>query len=211
MVLVAAAGSVLGSLLFGCASGATEPSTRSPVTVLDAAPAGPFRGAEPATPYTMPRVVLTADDGISFPLGTDPEHPITLVFFGYTHCPDECPLVMNELAHAYAELSPEARQQTRVLFITTDPRRDSGEVLRRYLNRYNPAFLGLRGRMADITTAAKAMGVAITGAEPLPGGGYDIGHGAQVIGFRGARAPVVWTVGTPAADIVADVERLAGR
>ena len=54
------------------------------------------------------------------------------------------------------------------------------------------------------------MGVPIEGVKRLPSGGYDVGHGAQVIGFRGNQAPVIWTEGTPVPDMVSDIETLAG-
>ncbi|MGI8578044.1 MAG: SCO family protein [Nocardioidaceae bacterium] len=169
-----------------------------------------FHGAEPATPYTMPDITLTATNGNGFNLVTDTAYPVTLVFFGYTNCPDVCPLVMSDLTSAYLRLPAPARAKTQVLFITTDPARDTPAVLTRYLERYDSRFVGLTGDIGDIKAAARAMGVAITGKERLPGGGYDVGHGAQVIGFRGNRAPVIWTQGTPVRDMVSDITALAG-
>lgn len=169
-----------------------------------------FRGTEPATPYEMPDITLRADNGDDFNLVRDTAYPVTLVFFGYAHCPDECPLILNELAAVYRTLPAPVRAQTQVLFITTDPRRDTESALRAYLRRFDPRFVGLTGPLPDLLAAAKSMGVAVSGMEPLPGGGYDVGHSIQVIGFRGNEAPVIWTQGTPAADIVADVDKLAG-
>jgi protein SCO1/2 len=117
---------------------------------------------------------------------------------------------MSDLTLAYAELPASVRGQTQVLFVTTDPARDSAGVLRSYLDRYNPAFVGLTGALPRIAAAATHLGVAITGRKQLPSGGYDVGHGAQVIGFAHESAPVVWTPGTSVADMVADIETLAG-
>jgi protein SCO1/2 len=171
---------------------------------------GMFRGAEPAAPYAMPDVTLETTDGKPFNLVTDTTHPVTLVFFGYTNCPDVCPLVMSDLTLAYAELPADVREQTQVLYVTTDPARDTGSVLRRYLDRYNPAFVGLTGRLHAIRTAATDLGVAITGMKKLPSGGYDVGHGAQVIGFAHETAPVIWTPGTAVPAMVSDIKALAG-
>ena len=55
------------------------------------------------------------------------------------------------------------------------------------------------------------MGVAIEGTEKLPSGGYNVGHGAQVIGFHDNEAPVIWTEGTPADVMASDIDELAGR
>ncbi len=169
-----------------------------------------YHGAALPQPYRMPDVTLTADNGQPFNLITDTAYPVTLVFYGYSNCPDVCPLVLSELASAYLQLPSDVRARTQVLFITTDPARDTDEVLRSYLAKYNPSFLGLTGSMASIKRAAGDMGVPIQGIKRLPSGGYDVGHGAQVIGFHGNLAPVIWTEGTSVPDMVSDIETLAG-
>jgi protein SCO1/2 len=169
-----------------------------------------FKGAEPARPYRMPSITLTSTNGDHFNLVSDTAYPVTLVFYGYTHCPDVCPLVMSDLAQTMLQLPDSVRSKTQLLFITTDPARDTPAVLRGYLDHYNPAFVGLTGPLPRIVQAARDMGVAVEGTHRLPSGGYDVGHGAQVIGFRGDQAPVIWTEGTPVSDIVSDIERLAG-
>jgi protein SCO1/2 len=176
----------------------------------DGGGSGMYRGAQPMTPMPMPDVTLRTVDGQPFNLVTDTSHPVTLVFFGYTNCPDVCPLVMTDLTLAYTELPAAIRAQTQVLFVTTDPARDTPSVLRSYLARYNAAFVGLTGDLPKIAAAATDLGVAITGRKKLPSGGYDVGHGAQVIGFSHESAPVVWTPGTSVPDMVADIETLAG-
>ncbi len=170
---------------------------------------GRFRGAEPATPYRMPDLTLTATNGRPFNLVTDTAYPVTLVFYGYTHCPDVCPLVMSDITSALTQLPSEVRDETQLIFITTDPARDTPDVLRGYLDRYDRDFVGLTGDVAAIVTAAHGMGVAIEGRNALPNGGYDVGHGAQVIGFKGNEAPVLWTEGTPVSDMVEDIIALA--
>jgi protein SCO1 len=169
-----------------------------------------FHGTEPVSAMDMPDVTLQTVDGKPFNLVTDTTHPVTLVFFGYTNCPDVCPLVMSDLTLAYAELPAAVRRQTQMLFVTTDPARDSGPVLQSYLDRYNPDFVGLTGQIDRIAAAAADLGVAVTGKKTLPDGGYDVGHGAQVIGFAHESAPVMWTPGTPVTAMVDDIETLAG-
>jgi protein SCO1/2 len=171
-----------------------------------------FFGAEPPRPYRMPGVTLTATNGAPFNLVRDTVYPVTLVFFGYTNCPDVCPLVMSDLTSTYLHLPAALRSQTQVLFITTDPARDDLATLRRYLDRYDSDFVGLTGKLKDIVAAGTAMGVAIEGKRRLPNGGYDVGHGAQVVGFAGHSAPVIWTGSTigNVGDMVSDISRLAG-
>lgn len=168
-----------------------------------------YHGAEPASPYPMPDITLTGTDGKPFNLVRDTTSPVTLVFFGYTSCPDVCPLVMTDLTSALLQSPARVRDSTQLLFISTDPARDTPEVLRRYLDRYNPDFVGLTGKLPDIKAAGAALGVFVGGEHRLPSGGYDVAHSSQVIGFQGDAAPVVWTRGTPVADLIADLTRLA--
>jgi protein SCO1/2 len=168
-----------------------------------------YHGAEPATPYTMPDITLTATDDEPFNLRTDTGHEVTLVFFGYTNCPDVCQLVMSDMTSEILQLSGEVREQTQFVFITTDPERDTTSALREYLDRFDPDFVGLTGELDQITAAAEAMGVPISGMKKLPSGGYEVGHGAQVVGFRGDKAPVIWTHGTPVPDLAAGITALA--
>lgn len=211
VLAVAVAGTLVAGLS-GCAGAVTTPEADNPggVVISNRHEDTRFYGAEPAEPYRMPNVTLTADNGQPFNLVTDTAYPVTLVFFGYTHCRDVCPLVLADLAAAFLRLPDPVRERTQMIFITSDPARDSEEVLRGYLSRFNPSFVGLTGSLASIKTVAGGMGVPVSGMKRLPGGGYDVGHGAQVIGFRDDRAPVIWTEGTPVPDMVSDVITLAG-
>ncbi len=165
-----------------------------------------LRGAVLAQPYRMPDVTLTTTDGTPFSLVSDTESPVTLVFFGYTNCPDVCGLVMADIATALSRLEPAVAADVEMLFITTDPARDTGPVLRRYLDHFNPSFVGLTGSMHDIRTVATALGVPVEGIQRLPDGGYDVGHGSQIVGLDAHdEAPVVWTEGTPVSDLEHDI------
>ena len=202
---------VLSTLsLTACSGDAELPQPDNPGGVLiSGVDEGRFKGAEPATPYGMPDVTLKATNGRDFNLISDTVYPVTLVFYGYTHCPDICPLVMSDITSAMVQLPDEVRGDTQMVFITTDPARDTPEVLRDYLDRYSSEFVGLTGDLDLIVRAAGDMGVAIEGKKTLASGGYDVGHGAQVIGFSGDRAPVLWTEGTSVGDMVHDITALA--
>ena len=153
----------------------------------------------------MPDVTLTATNGEPFNLITDTGYPNTLVFFGYTHCPDVCPLVMSDLTSAYLQLPTDvARRRPRSSSSPPTRPATTSEVLRDYLDQLRPATSsGSPATSTRSRTAAEAMGVAIEGMERLPSGGYDVGHGAQVIGFHEQRGAVIWTEGTPVDDMVA--------
>lgn len=191
---------LLGMLLFaGCAG----PTTTS-ATVTSG-----FKGIELTTPYTIPDVTLTDTSGKPFDIRTSPQRPIRILFFGYSHCPDICPGVLADLASAVNRVSPDVRSQLEVIFVTTDPPRDTPSVMREYLDRFDPDFTGLTGDMSTIMTLADAVGIGIAGTQKLPSGGYEVDHTASVIGVdRQGQGRVVWTVGTPIGDLKQDFERL---
>ncbi|HVB16311.1 MAG TPA: SCO family protein [Stellaceae bacterium] len=77
-----------------------------------------------------------------------------LVFFGYTHCPDECPLALNNMALALDALGSK-RSQVRIVFVTVDPSHDTPEVLKTYIKSFDAPMVGLTGSDAQIAQAAK--------------------------------------------------------
>jgi protein SCO1/2 len=193
----------------GDASGADNPGGAIIVTPSNA---GGLHGAVLAEPYRLPSLTLTDTAGERFHLAEDTARPLTLVFFGYTHCPDVCSLVLADIAAALARSDPAVRSQTQVLFVTTDPKRDTPAVIASYLARFDPTFTGLTATMPRISAAADALGVPLEGREPLPGGGYAVGHGAQIVGVGpGDTASVVWTEGTPVTELAADFATLVRR
>ncbi len=101
---------------------------------------------------------------------------VVAVFFGYTYCPDVCPLTMAELASVMKALGP-AADKVQVLFITVDPERDTPAVLSRYVPAFDPRFLGLYGD-ADATARTAKEFKALYQKQPEPGGGYSVDHSA---------------------------------
>jgi protein SCO1 len=171
-----------------------------------------FRGVGLMQPYRMPDLTLTDTAGRPFNLVSDTDARVTLVFFGYTNCPDVCSLVMADMASALTRLSPQVAGDVQLLFVTTDPARDTPEVVGEYVDRFHPAFEGLTGPLPRIKAAAEPLGVAIQGTNRLPSGGYEVGHGSQIVGFTADdKARVVWTEGTPVDDLVTDIHTLADR
>lgn len=168
-----------------------------------------LRGATLDRPYSMPAAVLTDTDGKPFNLVTSTKKPVTLVFFGYTNCPDVCPTVMADVASALTKLDQQVQDQIQLLFITTDPARDTGPVIRKYLDRFDPAFVGLTGSLTSVKDIAKAVGVPVEGMQKLPSGGYEVGHGAQVIGFgKNDKANVIWLSNAAIGDLAHDFGKL---
>jgi protein SCO1/2 len=197
--------------LVGCGSGANQ-SSDNPGGAIIRTPAGDPNGLRGATldrPYALPAKSLTDTNGNEFNLVTSTKKPVTLVFFGYTNCPDVCPTVMADLASALTKLDKSVRDQVQMVFITTDPARDTGPVIRKYLDRFDPSFVGLTGQLASIKSIAGAVGVPVEGMKKLPSGGYEVGHGAQVLGFgKDDKATVIWLSNAAIGDLAHDFGKL---
>ena len=131
---------------------ASSPAAGSPSPTAD----GSYHGATLDEPYAVPETPLTDTDGEPYSLAADTDKPLTLVFFGYTHCPDICQVVMSNLASALTRLDEADREQVDVVFVTTDPARDDAQMLRTYLDRFDPAFVGLTGDLDTIIDVGQA-------------------------------------------------------
>jgi protein SCO1/2 len=197
--------------LAGCSGGANQ-SSDNPGGAIIRTPAGDPNGLRGATldrPYALPAKSLTDTSGNEFNLVTSTKKPVTLIFFGYTNCPDVCPTVMADVASALTKLDKSVRDQVQMLFITTDPARDTGPVIRKYLDRFDPSFVGLTGQLASIKEIAGAVGVPVEGMKKLPSGGYEVGHGAQVLGFgKNDKATVIWLDNASIGDLAHDFGKL---
>ncbi|HEY4404508.1 MAG TPA: SCO family protein, partial [Xanthobacteraceae bacterium] len=100
----------------------------------------------------------------------------SLVFFGFTHCPDVCPTTLFDISQIMHVLGPEA-DRTRAVFITVDPERDTQSVLKDYLTSFDPHVSGLTGDLPAITKVAKEYR-AYFKKVPLDGGEYTMDHTA---------------------------------
>lgn len=181
----------------------------------DSAGSSRFKGTSLDTPYVLPAASWTDVDGhaVTWPSDGLPK-PVTVVFFGYTRCPDVCATQLADAAAAMRRLDPGVRSKVGLEFVTVDPARDDAATMRAYLARFDPTFVGLTGSLATIQSAADALGVALTGnasSKAAGAGGYEVGHGAQLIGFGPDRkASVLWLPGTPVGDLRDDLTTLAG-
>ena len=104
----------------------------------------------------------------------------TLVFFGFTQCPDICPTTLATLAQAVRELGDlPAAQRPQVLLVTVDPERDTPEILAPYVSFFDPSFMAARGSLEATATTAAAFGVPYAKVS-LPEGGYTLDHGSGI-------------------------------
>ncbi len=201
------------ALVAGCAS----PTSDRPAIISGTSRTGPYRGAEldPARAYDLPDVTLTDTTGAAYNIRTGSSsapvtQPVTALFFGYSNCPDVCTGILADMASARNRMAAALKSKVRLVMITTDPARDTPGVLKTYLDRIDPNFVGLTGDLATIVPVATSLGVSIADAQKLPSGGYEVTHGTEVIGFgKDDRAVVVWLYPTPVGDLRADFETLA--
>ncbi|MCG7204171.1 SCO family protein [Streptomyces arenae] len=135
-------------------------------------------------PFEKPDLVLTDTQGKKYDLRAETKGRPTLIYFGYTHCPDVCPLTMNNLAVAKKALSKADQAKLRVVFVTTDPARDTPSELGKWLKGIDSSFVGLTGDFATIQAGARTLGISIepTHKDKKTGKVVSV-HGTQVIAF----------------------------
>jgi len=150
---------------------------------------------------------LTDQDGRAV-TAADYHHDLVLLYFGYTECPDECPTTLTTLANALHTLGPKA-SQVRVLFVTVDPRRDTTEVLKRYVNNFGPQFVGLRPDQEELTDLSKRYRIAYHYETPDKYGNYEVDHSSAVFIFDGdGRARLLALSDNTAQQVASDLHRL---
>jgi len=143
-------------------------------------PEATYRGGVVAPPLPKPEFTLTDTSGAPYDLRLNTKGYVTLLFFGYTHCPDECPLHM---ASALEKLPSSVAEQIKVVFATTDPARDNAKVLRLWLDNFDRRFIGLTGSQAAIEAAERAAAIfPATRAIPV-NGDYEVVHAAFVFAY----------------------------
>jgi protein SCO1/2 len=103
---------------------------------------------------------------------------VTILLFGFTHCPDLCPTTLSNLAVVLDQLG-EDRDHVQIAFITVDPERDTSEVLHDYLSGFGPNFIGLTGGAVAIRKVARTFKVFFQ-KKPLPDGDYTMDHSAVI-------------------------------
>jgi protein SCO1/2 len=204
---------LLGTVDACASSPSASSNTGSSGFVVDSAPTSLFDGDQVSDPFTKPDVTLTDTEGKAFNLVSGTAGKLTLLYFGYTHCPDVCPTTMATLAAVLKALPAADAARIDVVFVSTDPNRDTPAVLRTWLGQFDPDFIGLTGKFATIQKAAASLSIAIEPPVATAGGGYTVTHGAEVIAFDTAgKGYLVYTAGTSVAQFQHDIPLiLAGR
>ncbi len=136
---------------------------------------------------------------------------LLLVYFGYTNCPDVCPNTLANATKALGQLSAEQRDRATLLMISVDPARDDVESLQRYVEFFDPSFLGATGTVADIDRVASLYGVFYELGEGSATEGYVVDHTATLMGIGPDGAlRIVWSPDLTADDLAGDINELLG-
>ncbi len=132
------------------------------------------------TPRALPVFELPSTSGNAFDNKTLTGH-WSLLYFGYTHCPDICPTTLALLAHVLGDLhglAPE--QQPVVYFISVDPERDDLAQMSTYVSSFGAGFIGVSGPVPELRKLTGRLGVAFSHSPPGPDGGYKVNHTAGI-------------------------------
>lgn len=142
---------------------------------------GELTGVVYDEPVPKPQFTLTDLDGEPYDFAAATEGKLTLLFFGYTSCPDICPVHLAQIAEVFDQ-QPRIARDTEVVFVTVDPARDTPAVVRAWLDRFDSRFVGLTGTIEELDAAQEAAGLALAIREEGDED-YLVGHASQVLAF----------------------------
>jgi protein SCO1 len=170
---------------------------------------GTYRGGLVTPPLPKPRFVLTDTSGAPFDFWNRTMGSVTLLFFGYTNCPDECPMHMANIGVALKKLPPSLADRVKLVFVTTDPTRDTPVVLRRWLDNFDRHFVGLTGTEAALDVVQKGAGVPIARKPESRKGNYSVAHANFVVAYsKDNLAHVIYPGGVNKDDWIHDLPLL---
>ncbi|MGY2082854.1 SCO family protein [Blastococcus sp. SYSU DS0539] len=201
-----------GLLLAGCGSTADgDPEAHDHSAGAPAVAEGPddrYAGIDLRESFRKPTFTLTDTTGAPYDFKAATAGRPTLLFFGYTNCPDVCPTTMADVAVALRGLDPALVERMQVVFVTTDPATDTPEVLGEYLDRFDAdlatSFVGLTGDQDAIEQAQLSAGVELAEDEGRLHSTLLLLYGAD------NEARVAFNSGNTAADIAEDLRLVAG-
>jgi protein SCO1 len=196
--------------LAGCgSSGGKHAATTAnkPQPAAEESGAG-LRGLIPTPLPYKPRFVLPDTAGKPFDLDAATRGKLTYLFFGYTHCPDACPATMSYLSYAIRMQPASIRKRIAVVFVTVDPRRDTGPVIRRWLDHYSRSFIGVTGTLQQIGLVEHEAGVP-TAVRVSGSADYQVEHSSILFVYSpDDRAHVVYAQGFKPTDYAHDMPLL---
>lgn len=165
-------------LVTGCSGGSAQPAPSATRGELNDHTDSTYSGLGLTPPQPRPQFTLSDEAGKAFKFGSATAGKPTLLYFGYTNCPDVCPTTLADIATALRRVPADVRAATQVVFVTTDVKHDTGPVLESYLSKFDPGlpnkFVGLTGTQSEIDAAQAAAHVTLAQDEGQT-------HSAQVL------------------------------
>jgi protein SCO1/2 len=207
----------------GTDPGGTGTEEEAPPVMIERGSTSDFNGTVVDPPLPRPKQYLRDTRGQRFSLDRRPEDELTVLFFGYTHCPDVCPTTMADLAVARGQLAETLREDVTVVFVSEDPERDSPRGLRRWLDGFDPSFVGLRGGNQQSAAMLKELYLPETVRVERPEdpvehpddahdhhehGDYGVDHAGVVYAFAPGDVTVIYSGGTTPSQYAADFQTL---
>lgn len=167
-----------------------------------------WAGTVLSTPQPKPDLVLTDTSGRPFDLRAETKGQTVVLMFGYTSCPDVCPINLASFAAAADNLDRSLGRSLRLVFVTVDPARDTPDVIRRFLDQFDRRFVGLTGTPEQLRAAQQAAGVPAA-SDDLTARDGVVGHATQMIVYQpDGLARIVYPFPTRQADWRRDLPRL---
>jgi protein SCO1 len=199
-----------GGLVLWVGLAAMSPDARDRRAAGRVAADSEFRGV--VLPEPMPKPVFTMTDmwGEPFDFAAETEGRLALVFFGFTNCPDICPVHMANIGAVLKDLPHEVQRQVSVVFISADPERDTPERLQQWLRNFHPSFIGLRPTLDEVNDLLGELRLPpVTFGERDARGNYSVGHAAQILAFTpDGYLRLMYPFGTRQADWALDLLKL---
>ena len=166
-----------------------------------------FHGTVIDPPLPVTDFTLQTEKNEPFRLN-DVKGKIVLLFFGYTSCPDVCPITLGTFKQVHERLGDNA-QKVKFVMITADPERDTPEKVVAYVRRFNPEFIGLSGSLSDLQQVWDELGVAVEKQDTGSAAGYLVSHTASVYVIdQNGNLLMTLPYGTSAIDMEQDVNQL---
>ena len=150
----------------------------------------------PVEPFTLTGIELTGTEPVAFDFPDDVSDKLALFFFGFTNCPDICPVQMAVLSQALANLSHAERSRVRVVFASVDPERDTPEQIRQWLDTFDRRFIGLRDDLDSVNAVQVALGLPPSVMSP----GGEPGHATPVVAVYGDSVRAMYPMGVRQTD-----------
>jgi protein SCO1/2 len=190
---IAAAGVLALGSLAGC--GSSTPGAAAVAQITQLGPTSAYNGFVLAKAYSLPTGTFSSSNGGTTTIKAPAKGDLTLVFYGFTHCTDDCPTTVADISAAWRGLP--AAEQKRITFdlVTTDPWRDTTSVMKTWLGRFNlPSSQGLTASWDVIHDSGSAVGVDVEKPTSFAGD-YQVTHGLQVLGYTSdGKAHIEWLV-----------------